>query len=132
MPIASEAIATSVNAGLRRSQRSAKRTSETRFSSTDYRDEWIAAKRSFFVLYTGRMPDPAERLRALHHGPPILVLPNAWDAASARLFEAEGFPAVATTSAGVAAALGYPDGGIVPSREMIEAVSRIVRAVKVP
>ena len=57
------------------------------------------------------MPDPAERLRALHHGPPILVLPNAWDAASARLFEAEGFPAVATTSAGVAAALGYPDGG---------------------
>ena len=84
------------------------------------------------MLYTGRMPDPAERLRALHHGPPILVLPNAWDAASARLFEAEGFPAVATTSAGVAAALGYPDGGIVPSREMIEAVSRIVRAVKVP
>jgi 2-methylisocitrate lyase-like PEP mutase family enzyme len=78
------------------------------------------------------MPDPAERLRALHHGPPILVLPNAWDAASARLFEAEGFPAVATTSAGVAAALGYPDGGIVPPREMIEAVSRIVRAVKVP
>jgi 2-methylisocitrate lyase-like PEP mutase family enzyme len=78
------------------------------------------------------MPDPAEQLRALHHGPPILVLPNAWDAASARLFEAEGFPAVATTSAGVAAALGYPDGGVVPSREMIEAVARIVRAVKVP
>ena len=78
------------------------------------------------------MPDPAEQLRALHHGPPILVLPNAWDAASARLFEAEGFPAIATTSAGVAAALGYPDGGVVPSREMIEAVARIVRAVKVP
>jgi 2-methylisocitrate lyase-like PEP mutase family enzyme len=78
------------------------------------------------------MPDPTERLRALHRGPPILVLPNAWDAASARLFEAEGFPAIATTSAGVAAALGYPDGGVVPSREMIEAVARIVRAVKVP
>ena len=78
------------------------------------------------------MPDKAARLRALHKGPPILVLPNAWDAASARVFEAEGFPAIATTSAGVAAALGYPDGGIVPSREMIEAVSRIVRAVKVP
>jgi 2-methylisocitrate lyase-like PEP mutase family enzyme len=72
------------------------------------------------------MPDPAERLRALHHGPPILVLPNAWDAASARVFEAEGFPAIATTSA------GYPDGGVVPSREMIEAVARIVRALKVP
>lgn len=78
------------------------------------------------------MPDKAARLRALHKGPPILVLPNAWDAASARVFEAEGFPAIATTSAGVAAALGYPDGGIVPAREMIEAVSRIVRAVHVP
>jgi 2-methylisocitrate lyase-like PEP mutase family enzyme len=60
------------------------------------------------------------------------VLPNAWDAVTARLFEAEGFPAIATTSAGVAAALGYPDGGLVPSREMIEAVARIARAVKVP
>src|SRR4029077_7570475 len=78
------------------------------------------------------MPDKAERLRALHHGPPIFVVPNAWDAATARLFEAEGFPAVATTSAGVAAALGYPDGGVVPAREMIEAVARIARAVKVP
>src|SRR5213083_1195541 len=78
------------------------------------------------------MPDPAERLRALHQTPPILVLPNAWDAASARVFEAEGFPAIATTSAGVSAALGYPDGGIVPAREMIEAVARIVRAVDVP
>jgi 2-methylisocitrate lyase-like PEP mutase family enzyme len=78
------------------------------------------------------MPDKAARLRALHHGPPILVLPNAWDAASARVFEAEGFPAIATSSAGVAAALGYPDGGIVPTREMIEAVARIARAVQVP
>src|SRR5437867_2494216 len=78
------------------------------------------------------MPDKASRLRALHKGPPILVLPNAWDAASARVFEAEGFPAIATTSAGVAAALGYPDGGVVPTREMIEAVARIVRAVSVP
>ena len=76
--------------------------------------------------------DAAERLLALHKTPPIFVIPNAWDAASARVFEAEGFPAIATTSAGVAAALGYPDGGAVPAREMIEAVSRIARAVKVP
>ncbi len=74
----------------------------------------------------------AQTLRALHHGPPILVLPNAWDAISARVFEAEGFPAIATTSAGVAAALGYPDGGIVPVNEMVEAIGRIVRSVKVP
>jgi len=78
------------------------------------------------------MPDHAEQLRALHRTPPIFVIPNAWDAASARLFEAEGFPAIATTSAGVAASLGYPDGGIVPSREMIEAVARITRAVRIP
>ena len=78
------------------------------------------------------MADHAERLRALHQAPPVFVIPNAWDAASARIFEAEGFPAIGTTSAGVAAALGYPDGGVVPSREMIEAVARIARAVKVP
>jgi 2-methylisocitrate lyase-like PEP mutase family enzyme len=74
----------------------------------------------------------ADDLRRLHHGPPILVLPNAWDAASARLFEAEGFKAVGTTSAGVAASLGYPDGAMVPAREMIEAIARIARAVRVP
>jgi len=78
------------------------------------------------------MSDKAEQLRALHKAPPVLVLPNAWDAVSARVFEAEGFPAIATTSAGVANALGYPDGGVVPEKEMIEAVARIVRAVKVP
>src|SRR6516165_12720041 len=78
------------------------------------------------------MSDKAEQLRALHRAPPILVLPNAWDAVSARLFQVEGFPAIGTTSAGVAAALGYPDGGAVPPREMIEAVARIARAVAVP
>src|SRR6476469_4027593 len=78
------------------------------------------------------MPDHAAQLRALHRTPPMLVLPNAWDAASARLIAAEGFPAIATTSAGVAAALGYPDGGAVQANEMIEAVARIARAVSVP
>lgn len=78
------------------------------------------------------MSDKAELFRSLHKSPPILVLPNAWDAATARVYEAEGFPAIATTSAGVSAALGYPDGGIVPAREMIEAVGRIARAVKIP
>jgi hypothetical protein len=78
------------------------------------------------------MADHAEQLRALHRTPPMLVLPNAWDAASARLIESEGFPAIATTSAGVAAALGYPDGGVVPPNEMIEAIARIVRSVKLP
>jgi 2-methylisocitrate lyase-like PEP mutase family enzyme len=74
----------------------------------------------------------AERFRKLHFGPPILVLPNAWDAASARIFEEEGFPAIATTSAGVANALGYPDGERVPFAEMLDAIARICRSVRVP
>jgi 2-methylisocitrate lyase-like PEP mutase family enzyme len=54
--------------------------------------------------------EKAERLREPHLGGGILVLPNAWDAMSARVFESCGFGAVATTSAGIAYALGYPDG----------------------
>jgi len=81
---------------------------------------------------SGSNVDKASRLRELHKAPPILVLPNAWDAATARVFEAAGFPAVATTSAGVANALGYPDGGAVSMTEMIEAIGRIARAVDVP
>src|SRR5881409_687794 len=53
----------------------------------------------------------AEAFRALHRGPRLLLMANAWDAVTARLFEAEGFAAVATTSGGVSWALGYPDGG---------------------
>jgi 2-methylisocitrate lyase-like PEP mutase family enzyme len=68
----------------------------------------------------------------LHQGPPILVLPNAWDVASARIFEEAGFPAVGTTSAGVANMLGYADGEMTPGDEMIAMVARIARALKVP
>src|SRR5262244_3340176 len=74
----------------------------------------------------------ATLLKALHHGPRILVLANAWDAVSARIVEEIGFPAVATTSAGIAAALGYPDGQRVSRDEMLGVVGRIARAVKVP
>lgn len=66
---------------------------------------------------------------ALHRRGDPLVLPNAWDAVSARLFETAGFPAVATTSAGVAHALGFPDGERVDVGEMIGAIARIVRSV---
>src|SRR5579884_4534623 len=74
----------------------------------------------------------AEALRKLHQGPRILVLPNAWDVVSARIVEDLGFPAVATTSGGVANVLGYPDGQQISRREMLEMVSRIARAVAVP
>jgi 2-methylisocitrate lyase-like PEP mutase family enzyme len=76
--------------------------------------------------------EKAARLFMLHQGPRILILPNAWDAASARIFEAAGFAAIATTSGGVAVALGYPDGEAVPRDEMIDATHRIARAVEVP
>jgi 2-methylisocitrate lyase-like PEP mutase family enzyme len=74
----------------------------------------------------------AELLRRLHAGPDILVLPNAWDGISARIVEAEGFPAVATGSAGVAAVLGYPDGQRVPRSEMMFMVARMAASVEVP
>jgi 2-methylisocitrate lyase-like PEP mutase family enzyme len=74
----------------------------------------------------------AEALRALHVPGDPLVLPNAWDAATARLVEQAGFPAVATTSSGVAEALGYEDGERTPVDEMLAAVRRIARAVDVP
>jgi 2-methylisocitrate lyase-like PEP mutase family enzyme len=74
----------------------------------------------------------AEALRNLHAGPHMLVLPNAWDAASARVLEAAGFPAIATTSAGVAAGLGYGDHEQAPVAEMLGAAARIARAVSVP
>jgi 2-methylisocitrate lyase-like PEP mutase family enzyme len=68
----------------------------------------------------------------LHHGPRILVLANAWDVISARIVEEIGFPAVATTSAGIAASLGYPDGQRVSREEMLRVIADIVRAVQVP
>jgi 2-methylisocitrate lyase-like PEP mutase family enzyme len=74
----------------------------------------------------------AESFRAMHHGPGILVLPNAWDVASARIFEEAGFSAIATTSAGIAFSLGYPDGQRIPRDQMLDQVARIVRAVDVP
>jgi 2-methylisocitrate lyase-like PEP mutase family enzyme len=74
----------------------------------------------------------AQRFRAMHRGPKLLLLPNAWDALSARIFEAVGFDAVATTSGGVAWALGYPDGEQAPWPEIVAATARIARAVRVP
>jgi 2-methylisocitrate lyase-like PEP mutase family enzyme len=62
----------------------------------------------------------------------MLVLPNAWDAASARVVEAAGFPAIATTSAGVALALGYEDHQKAPMNEMLDAARRMIQSVSVP
>jgi 2-methylisocitrate lyase-like PEP mutase family enzyme len=74
----------------------------------------------------------AEHFRNLHRGPKLLLLPNAWDAMSARVFVAAGFEAVATTSGGVSWSLGYADGERAPWNEVVAATARIVRAVGVP
>ncbi|MEI6001660.1 isocitrate lyase/phosphoenolpyruvate mutase family protein [Paraburkholderia bengalensis] len=68
----------------------------------------------------------------MHDNTTPLRLANAWDAGSARLIEAVGAPAVATTSAGFAWALGYPDGRLLPISEVVASAARIIRVLKVP
>jgi 2-methylisocitrate lyase-like PEP mutase family enzyme len=74
----------------------------------------------------------ARVFRRLHGPGELLVLPNAWDAASARLIESCGATAIATTSAGVAWAHGYPDGDALPPTVLTTAAAEIVRVVSVP
>ena len=77
--------------------------------------------------------EKAAAFRQMHREPPLLVLPNAWDVASAkRLAKLTGCRALATTSAGVARALGYADGEQTPVDEMIEMSRRIAAAVDLP
>src|SRR5438105_10995478 len=74
----------------------------------------------------------ASAFRAMHSGKETLLLPNIWDVASACIIEKAGFGAIATTSAGIAFSLGYPDGQKISREEMLSAVARIVCAVRVP
>jgi 2-methylisocitrate lyase-like PEP mutase family enzyme len=82
-------------------------------------------------MITGPSTDKAVALLALHTGPGF-VLPNAWDAGSARILEQVGFAAIATTSAGIAWSCGVPDGAALDRDAMLEHVARIVAAVGVP
>ena len=74
----------------------------------------------------------AQAFAALHAGPDILVLPNAWDAASAAVMEDAGAKAVATSSAAVAWAHGYPDGDTLPLKNLLATIHAVARVVKVP
>jgi 2-methylisocitrate lyase-like PEP mutase family enzyme len=74
----------------------------------------------------------AEEFRTLHNRVEVLILPNAWDVPSARVFEDEGFNAVATSSAGMMVSLGYPDGEEIPRAEFFAAVKRMSRVLSVP
>ena len=76
--------------------------------------------------------EKANQFRQLHSGPDMLVLPNAWDAASARILERAGFQAIATTSSGVAASLGFPDGQHISRDMLLGVVENITRVVSCP
>jgi len=76
--------------------------------------------------------DLAQAFHALHHRDRVLVLPNAWDAGSARLIESCGAEAIATTSAGVAWANGHPDGQAIPFQRVVDGVAAIARVVRIP
>src|SRR5205807_1028144 len=101
-------------------------------ASTYNKEDNIAINEVTAMASTTTQKDKAVQFRSLHFGPPILVLPNAWDAASARIFEQAGFPAIATTSSGVAASLGYPDGQHISRDMLVEVVRHITRVVTCP
>ena len=74
----------------------------------------------------------AEMFLKFHQDKDILVLLNSWDIGSSKLIEACGYKAIATTSMGIAASLGYPDCQVIQLAEMIEVITGIVRGVQVP
>ena len=79
-----------------------------------------------------RQIEKAKAFLLLHHGPDTLVLPNAWDVVSARIFEQASFRAIGTTSYAIAASLGYLDGERIPFAEMIAAIERIAKNTDLP
>jgi 2-methylisocitrate lyase-like PEP mutase family enzyme len=76
--------------------------------------------------------EKAEMFLKFHQDKEILVLLNSWDIGSSKLIEACGYKAIATTSMGIAASLGYPDSQVIQLSEMIEAITGIVNGVQVP
>src|SRR5580700_1593138 len=74
----------------------------------------------------------SQLFRNLHRGPGLLLLPNAWDAITARLIERLGAKAIATTSAGLAWSRGYADGNALPDDQLIAATRDIARVIRVP
>jgi len=83
-------------------------------------------------MISGIQKEKAEVFLKFHQDEEILVLLNSWDTGSSKLIEACGFKAVATTSMGVAASMGYPDSQVIQLSEMIEVITGIVNAVQVP
>ncbi len=84
------------------------------------------------MAYVGSQEQKAGDFLALHHAPEIFVLPNAWDVVSEKIFELEGFKAIGTTSAGIAAALGYADGQKMTLADNLRVVQRISESTFLP
>jgi 2-methylisocitrate lyase-like PEP mutase family enzyme len=84
------------------------------------------------IMSSSAQKEKAERFLRLHQDEEMLVLLNSWDVGSSKLVEACGYKAVATTSMGIAASLGYPDCEVVQLSETMEVITRIVNAVQVP
>lgn len=79
-----------------------------------------------------RQIERAHAFRSMHQGPGLLLLPNAWDVVSAKLYEVEGFRAVGTTSAGIASALGFADGERMALDDNLTVCRRIIEHVAIP
>jgi 2-methylisocitrate lyase-like PEP mutase family enzyme len=84
------------------------------------------------IMVSSIQKEKAELFLKYHHDKEILVLLNSWDIGSSKLIEACGYKAVATTSMGIAASLGYPDCEVIQLPEMIEVITGIINAVEVP
>ncbi|MFN8255737.1 MAG: isocitrate lyase/phosphoenolpyruvate mutase family protein [Bacteroidales bacterium] len=84
------------------------------------------------IMVSSIQKQKAELFLKYHHDKEILVLLNSWDVGSSKLVEACGFKAIATTSMGIAASLGYPDCQVIKLSEMIAAITGITKAVQVP
>jgi 2-methylisocitrate lyase-like PEP mutase family enzyme len=84
------------------------------------------------MMVSSIQKEKAERFLKFHHDPEILVLLNSWDPGSSKLIEACGYKAIATTSMGIAASLGYPDCEVIQLSEMLQVITGIVNAVQVP
>ena len=88
--------------------------------------------RNIKIMVSNTQRDKAERFLNSHRDNEVLVLANSWDIGGSKLIEACGFKAVATTSMGIAASLGYPDCQAITFSEMLDAITGIVNGVKVP
>lgn len=84
------------------------------------------------MIDTDRQRQKADDFLVLHRAPEVLILPNAWDVASERIFELEGFKAIGTTSAGISATLGYADGQRMSLGENMAVVQRIANSTALP